>query len=361
MFKQNILFVYFILINKFIKFSNCININNLRILNESNETKEINIKNISNCSFISDCFNCSLNPFCRWIWNNEMCIEHQKNYSIPKLNITHTEGDIYSINEYIYFIRRVCFLPFTPYIENNNSQIYNNISIKYCGPHYITHQLSNYTNKFIIELNNISGIYGAKNILCEYVILSGPSTFKVNIEVNENETENFFLLYGEYGLFLPYNLNHTGILEISTTGQKANTFIYYGFKPFNSSPFKITFKSTENDESSSQTVGYILISIIIFAFILIIVCIIYIRYNSKLFDKDNSKISDEEQKMKEKNDFNENSLEKNVDLKKEKNQIIENDTINKTEGDEITPDNLLNKKNESHSIFGNGKNNKLND
>ena len=67
--------------------------------------------------------------------------------------------------------------------------------------------------------------------------------------------------------------------------------------------------------------------------------------------------------MKDKNDFNENSLEKNgsVNLKKEKNKIIENDTINKTEGDEITPDNLLNKKNETHSIFGNGKNNKLND
>ena len=352
---ENNCIVLLFILNIFIDFSNCNNINNFRFLNESNEIKEIELKNISNCSTISDCFNCSLNPFCRWIWNNETCIEQQEQYIIPKLNITHTEDDIKYINSYINFIRKICFLPFTPFIKNNNSQIYNNISIKYCGPHYITYQLNNYINGFKIELNSISGIYGAKNILCEYVFLSGPSRFEANIEINENETENFLLLFGENGLLLSHNINKSGILEVRNTAQRANTFIYYGLKSFNSSPFKITFKFTPNQESSSQTWGYILIALIIVSFIFILICIIYIRYNSQLFEK-KIKISDESQKMKEKNDFNEKSL--NSD--KEKKQIFENESFNNTKGEEITPDNLLNKKNENKFIFENSKNNELN-
>ena len=332
----------------FVRFTQCSNIVNIRLLNETNEneTTDINTSNETTyiksydetqkeCSILSDCFNCTINPYCKWLRHNESCIPFypfDKEYSIPILNESYNENDIDIINTHIDFIRKSCFLAYIPFIKNKNSHIYNNLSVKYCGQHDIIAQLDNYTNEFLIELNNISGIYGVPNILCEYVVLSGPNWFDVNIVINENELTNFYLLYSENSLYFFDHINETRTFTIGNTARKSNTFIYYGLKSFNSSPFRITFK-VKKPESDSQVVGYILLALIIIIFILIVTSIIYIRYNSILFNKnknmDKNNINEEEEKIREKIDSS------RYQLKDGKNEYFDNINNKKVKSEEI--------------------------
>ena len=310
--KIQILFI-FILIYNFInsfprKFKNL-----FRILNEANNpdmANDINKKNTSdkeevvyyeNCSEFNDCFNCTVIPTCRWIWSNQTCISYRpfvKNYSIPVLNNSYVDNNITILNSYVNFIRKVCFLPYIPFMENNNSLIYNNISVEYCGQHHITTPISEFSSKFRIELNNMTGMYGLPNLLCEYIILSGPSSFDANIEINAEHSQDFFLLYSEDSRYFSSHINESRSFGIYATGRKANTFVYYGLDSFNSSPFTITFKHSKVSKSSQKT-GYIMIGLIIFIFILVVSSIIYIRNNSILF-KNKKEISEEEEKFEEK-------------------------------------------------------------
>ena len=333
--------IVFIIIH-FVYIKSSINIgdiNKFRILNETFIMDE------TECSNFTDCFNCTIIPYCRWIWNNQSCIPYDdENYTIPLLNESFIKNDINAINIFIDFIRKVCFLPYTPYIDNNNAFIYNDISLKYCGSHFINTPLLNYSENFKIELNNISGIYGVPYILCEFILLTGPYYFETNIEINEKEKENFYLLYSEDSFYFNELINETKSFTISNTGIKSNTFIYYGFKSFNSSPFKITYKLTLS-EGSSHTTGYILIALIIFIFIIIVLSIIYIRNNSLFFknNKNNkNNIGEEEEKIKDKSDYSMESLVKKQKLFDiNKDQIIKEDNINKDNTN--IPDNLLNK------------------
>lgn len=283
------------------------------------------------CNNLTDCFNCTVVPYCRWIWTNQTCIifkPFKRNYSIPLLNKTYFNNNLTRLNRFINFMRKVCFLPYIPYKENNNSLIYNNISTKYCGPHHITTPLSNFRQNFKIELKNISGIYGLPNILCEYIILSGPGSFDANIEINEVEAQNFYLLYSEDSRYFSSHINESQSFHIGSTGRRANTFIYYGLKSLNSSPFNITFKENKVSKDS-QTTGYIMIGLIVVVFILVVTSIIYIRNNSRLFKKE-KEISEEEEKMKEKTDFT---------------------SINKFEP--TTPDDFMSKQNQNKFTFEN--------
>ena len=332
----------------FVRLTQGSNIVNIRLLNETNKNETIDI-NISNettyiksydeaekeCSILSDCFNCTINPYCKWLRLNESCIPYypfDKEYSIPVLNQSFYENDIDIINTHIDFIRKSCFLPYIPFNQNNNTHIYNNLSVKYCGQHDIIAQLANYTDEFLIELNNISDIYGTPNILCEYAILSGPNFFDVNIVINENESTNFYLLYSESSLYFFDHINETQTFTIRNTARKSNTFIYYGLQSFNSSPFRITFK-VKKPESNSQAVGYILIALIIITFIIIVTSIIYIRYNSILFNKnknlDKNNINEEEEKIREKIDSSGYPLKdgKNEDFDDINNKKIKSEEI----------------------------------
>ena len=315
------------------------------------------------CLSLLDCFNCTLNKYCRWDWSNESCglyEPYNENYTIPPLKELYIQNDIDVLNPHINFIRKVCFLPFIPYSENNNSLLYNNVSVKYCGPHYITTSPEKYSKDFIIELNNINGIYGLPNILCEYIILSGPNWFETNIEINENEKENFYLLYSENSQYFSEHINESSTFSISNTGRKANTFIYYGLKSFNSPPFKITFKVNLSKEDS-QVTGYVFIGLIIAVFILVVTSIIYIRLNSKLFKKNKNKISEEGEKMKTKSDFSMDCIDKkdNLNVLENKHQSQKSEIIDKSVVH--TPDNSLSKINKNNFSFDNVKINKLND
>ena len=348
----------FIQIYIFLQLSQCNDINIIRLLNETNQN-ETNNTDISNettfiefyeetekeCSILLDCFNCTINPLCRWQRSNESCIPFYPfdgNYSIPELNESYSENDIIIINTFIKFIRKSCFLPYISYIENNNSDIYNKISVKYCGQHYITTKLDNYSREFLIKLNNISGMYGLPNILCEYVILSGPNRFDVNIKINESESTNFYLLYSENSFYFWDHINKSRAFSIFNTGRRANTFIYYGLKSFNSPPFQISFKVNKSDDSDSQTVGYILIALIILIFIVVVSSIIYIRYNSLLFNKsknlDKKYINEEEETIKSKSDFNTNIFQElkreNIDYINKKvrsEQVVNKNDLKDTE------------------------------
>ena len=327
----------FIIIYLFIEISLSKKINFIRFLNETNVTYPINETNGTNftygindtnetietdrlyeevleeCSLFLDCFNCTIDPYCRWERSNESCIPfipYNRSFSIPVLSKNYLYNDIDILNSHIYFIRKACFLPYNPFIENNNTYDYNTLSVKYCGEHDITNHLSNYSKEFLIELKDINGTFGLPNILCEYVILSGPNRFLTDIVINENESTNFYLLYSENSFYFYDLFNETTTLTIRNTGRRTNTFIYYGLKSFNSSPFKITFKENIPEDSDSQTVGYILIVLIIIIFIIIVASIIYIRCNSNLFKKDLKQkiIYDEEEKIAEKSNFSENNV-----------------------------------------------------
>ena len=364
--KIQILFI-FILIYNFInsfprKFKNL-----FRILNEANNpdmANDINKKNTSdkeevvyyeNCSEFNDCFNCTVIPTCRWIWSNQTCISYRpfvKNYSIPVLNNSYVDNNITILNSYVNFIRKVCFLPYIPFMENNNSLIYNNISVEYCGQHHITTPISEFSSKFRIELNNMTGMYGLPNLLCEYIILSGPGSFDANIEINAEHSQDFFLLYSEDSRYFSAHINESRSFGIYATGRKANTFVYYGLESFNSSPFTITFKQSKESKSSQRT-GYIMIGIIIFAFIIVVSSIIYIRNNSILFNNKKD-ISEEEEKFGEKSESSTNyNPGKSID--ENSNQIINHDIGNNT------PDKLIAKEKGNQFNFDNANITKFND
>ena len=356
--KIQIIFI-FILIYNFInslprKYKNL-----FRILNEAkdpNIADAINEANISdieeviyyeNCSEFNDCFNCTVIPTCRWIWSNQTCISYKpfvKNYSIPVLNDSYIDNNITILSSYVNFIRKVCFLPYIPFMENNNSLIYNNISMTYCGQHYITTPLNEFSSKFRIELNNMTGMYGLPNLLCEYIILSGPGSFDANIEINAEHSQEFFLLYSEDSRYFSSHINESRSFGIYSTGRKANTFVYYGLESFNSSPFTITFKQKKM-RKSSQTTGYVMIGIIILIFIVIVSSIIYIRNNSILF-KDKKEISEEEEKFGEKSESSTNYNPGKI-MDDKSNQAINPDIGNNT------PDNLLTKQKGNQFNFNN--------
>ena len=273
--------------------------------NEFNLT-ESNSTNITNwtisCDNFTDCFNCTLIPKCRWLWENESCILFEpfdRNYSLKLLNNYTYNNDIKRLNNHINFIRKSCFLPTSPFIENKNSYIYNNISLKYCGPHYILNKKDTIKKDFKIEINNIKGIYGTPNLLCEFIILSSPS-FEANIVVNEEERNNFYLLYSPDSLNFTDHINTSKSLFINTDAIYLNTFIFYGLKSFKKSPFTITYKETIIDmEKAVEATGFIMIGLSVIMIIIILGAIIYIRKKTNIFKKEKEKnIYIDEEKLK---------------------------------------------------------------
>ncbi len=380
--KNQIIFI-FLQLFIFIISSTRFNINLIRKLDESNSAEEANLNSSGlygtnttdeydeidvNCNNYTDCFNCTLNPFCRWRMSNYSCIKfhpYDENYSIVSLNESYHENDISILNKHIDFIRKVCFLPGIPYTENNISTFYNNISVKYCGPHYITTHLGNFENEFKIELKNVSGVYGLPNILCEYVILSGPYSFETDVEIDKNQTENLYLLYSEDSQYFSDHINETRTIAVGNTGRRANTFIFYGLKSFNTSPFKITFKK-KISEKKSQTLGYILIGVVIGLLVIVVSSIIYIRLNSILFKKKkkikNIDNSAEEDRMKTNNDISANCFNKKEQMETTgitENKFMCTDDINKN-NDPLSPSNIPLNNNTRHTIFDNSQINQLN-
>ena len=109
--------------------------NLIRFLSETNTTNILNSTNSNNstqsiiptniyishfCNKYLDCFNCTKNPSCKWEKSKNVCIpfyQSNNNYSLP---ILYKDINILKLNDHVNFIRKSCFMPFSPYIENNN-------------------------------------------------------------------------------------------------------------------------------------------------------------------------------------------------------------------------------------------------
>ena len=274
-----------------------IRVNSKKKINYFRNLTELNTTNEIYCNNILDCFNCTLIPKCRWSWKKKSCIAFEpfnENYALPLLD----SNNITNLNNYINFIKKSCFIPINPYIENQNSYIYNNISLEYCGPHYI---IKNIDTDFKIQIKNIKGLYGIPNLLCEFIILSSLN-FDINIIINEEEKNNFYLLYSPDSLNFTQHITSSITLPISNNDISLHTFIFYGLKSFQNIPFTITYKETIFDiKKVIEATGYIMVGLSCLMIIIILLTIIYIRKNSIIFKKVKEKVinySDENEKLK---------------------------------------------------------------
>ena len=258
----------------------------------------------NNCSSYNDCFNCSIISTCRWNSSIEKCISYEpynSDFSIIKMN-PYDSNDLQILNNYFNFLRKVCFLPTTPMMRNNNNKYYNYNSVKYCGNHYIMTSENDLEKNFKIALNKIDGKYGTPNLLCEYIFFSGPNSFKININIDQDESKNFYLLFSEDSIYFTKILNYSTKLEIDMSLNKLNTLIFFGFKSFDSPPFTIT--STPGFWTKTvQATGYIMLALIIVIIIIVIYAIIYIRKNS-INSKKKKKAQSNNEKQKQKNKYN---------------------------------------------------------
>jgi hypothetical protein len=198
-------------------------------------------------------------------------------------------------------MRKACFNPYIPYIESNKSIFYNDISVKYCGPHFIATTEDNIKFDFKIEMKNIQGTFGIPNILCEYIILSGPSSFDIRIQINKPEANNFFLLYSEDSINFTRYINDSTSLSLKMRSNYVNTFVFFAKKSFYSPPFTISYIESI-EKRKSQITGYIMLSLIIIIFIIIVFGIIYIRKRSKIFMSTKINTSEEDEKINDKKD-----------------------------------------------------------
>ena len=272
--------------------------NIIRILTDiaNNPTEPINPLT-KYCSEFSDCFNCTIFPKCRWIWESRECVPFEpfiEKYSIPILNKNRENNNIVTINNHIDFIRKSCFMHLRPYMDNSNN--YYNFFIKYCGPHYIVNDEDN-INQFRLEIQKINGVYGTPNLICEFIILSGPN-FYVNIEIDEKEKNNFYLLYSDDSLNFKSIIDSPTKIYLQTDNKYLNTFVFYGFKSFKKSPFVIEYKE-DLMEKAKKALGYIMVALSCLMIIIIFTAIILIRKRAKFFRKNEKNfIDDEIEKLK---------------------------------------------------------------
>ena len=103
-----------------------------------------------------------------------------------------------------------------------------------------TPKIDNIKSDLKIEMKNIKGIFGIPNILCEYIILSGPSSFDIRIQINKPEANNFYLLYSEDSINFTRHINDSTSLSLKMKINYVHTFVFYAKKSFYSPPFSIS-------------------------------------------------------------------------------------------------------------------------
>ena len=267
----------------------------IRIISETNSIDPLLSNN--SCYLISDCFNCTSIPICRCSWELQYFFPFNlsnNNNSIPLLSQNNNLGEL---NSYINFIRKSCFKPINLYMKNDNYFYYDNISLKYCGDHYIISNEYNIRNNFKIEINNVEGSYGAPHLLCEFIFLS-VNNFHAYIKINLEEINDFYLLYSEDSLNFIQNINSSRSIYINSSPNKLHTFVFYCLKSLNKIPFSITYEQ-DIIEITTEALGYIIVSLSCIMVIIIVIFIIYMRKKSVMFKKEEKEIQlDEIEKLK---------------------------------------------------------------
>lgn len=96
-------------------------------------------------------------------------------------------------------------------------------------------------------------------------------------------------------------INSTTIMDIKTDNNYLNTFVFYGFKSFEKSPFVIEYRVSLM-EKAKVVLGYIMIALSCIMVIIIIIAIILIRKKAKFLLKiEKNPQIDENEKLKQYN------------------------------------------------------------
>ena len=250
-----------------------------------------------NCSQYTDCFNCTLSLKCEW--SNNTCFPYQGENIIPEINATKNITNYTILYQHINYIRDACFEPVIPYVSNDKQ--YNLLSEFYCGKKQILYNTSNFSIPFEISLNKINGRYGTPNILCQYDILTGgDDSYSLNIDINENFTNNFMLIYLNDTESIGAIINKTTKFDIPRPALFTNSFIYYGYSSFDSPPFHVDIKNIKE----SELLSYIYLSMLILGVLVVFIGITYIRcFSTKLKEIRKKNNNPEEMRLNE-NDEN---------------------------------------------------------
>ena len=265
------------------------------------------------CHKVYDCFNCVVNPHCKWDNNINICDNYNESspYAIKVPNNTEDKYDEEIMSEFLLFIKNACYKSYKPYYSNYNNYTYNEMSNKYCGQHLIP-----IDDNTTIKLNKIDDSYGFPNIVCEYLFEYCPGGYDAIINIKENYINNITLFYHHDSQIESKILIKNPSSEIHLfTGINTLAFTYYSPMTFYEVPFEIKIIKRK-EEKTSQTMGILLLIFIIISLILIVSCIIYIRKTSKILRPDTLEYSSDEK---------ENIMSTNIMLKKQ--ESIENPII----------------------------------
>ena len=124
--------------------------------------------------------------------------------------------------------------------------------------------------------------------------------------MNKSFENNFYLLFSEDSFNFTKIFNSSSSILINISGNKLNTFLFYGLKSFDSPPFIISFKENIFIQLTNKASAYALISINTTILIIIIFMIYFIRKKSKKIHKIGGKIITEEKEKLNKNNINKN-------------------------------------------------------
>ena len=173
-------------------------------------------------------------------------------------------------------------------------------------------------NGYKIQLTNNSNIYGAPNLLCEYVITHGKGLVNADIFINRSLSEDF-LLFFSYEYDTNVRIKYSITYSITGISMNSASFLFYSNKSFETSPFVIYFKSVEPDESEvltylflAATIGFVALAIV--GIILVRKCSIFFnlkKNNKKNNETYNSKYHYHKEKINsENNNINNNKINK---------------------------------------------------
>ena len=283
------------------------------------------------CQDKYDCFNCTILLNCQW--KDEKCSNITKN-STEKNNLSSDLREIKtklfeSPNTNILFkdlkyLKNACYNSKLPF-EIDESNIYDKMAEKYCGKKNIIITNEMLINGYKIHLQKVDDKYGISNIVCQYIFISGNYRNDIDLYINRSLTGDFLLFYSnDYNKALI--LDYSSTISLSSPSAQPISFFYYSNKSFNTTPFIIYIKDFSYKNISILSILYLLLLIV---FVVgIITTIIFIRYKSNFFNKNENKY----QKLSlNKNEINinlnneENSLKKEIEKNKNK-KFLPDDT-----------------------------------
>lgn len=222
------------------------------------------------CSIYNDCFNCTVNPHCRWA-QNSTCIKYTNiQYSFPVMD----KNNISLIGSHLTFLQRSCYekLPNGYYLPRENREKI----LSYCGNlEYIFDNKNMVEDQKEISMPKVDGQYGIKNLFCVYKVICTEELF-ANIEVEDSE--DFYFVQqtggGKDELIIFNKLSE----EQKVFTFNIKTFIFYSKKPLDNLPFRISGSKNSFDR---QVFGWIALSLMIIGTIFIFVSVYCIRKKAK--------------------------------------------------------------------------------